>query len=126
MKRRVLTMMSLLLATTLAHAHAHLASSKPADKSRVAAPAAVELEFSEAVRVTALTLQQGSNAAKPLSPVPAKAATTVSVPLPKLDAGHYVVAWRVTSHDGHIMSGSISFNVDPAANKADAGSPPQH
>jgi hypothetical protein len=131
MTKRVLTGMSLLLATTLAHAHAHLAASTPADKSHVAAPAAVELKFSEAVRVTALTLQQGKNAAKPLAPLPTKAATTASVPLPKLDAGDYVVAWRAASDDGHIVSGSIAFNVDPGAPAAagktgDGSSQKQH
>jgi hypothetical protein len=130
MMKRTLTAMGLLLATTLAHAHAHLAASTPADKSRVAAPAAVELKFSEAVRVTALTLQQGKEAAKPLAPLPAKAATTVSVPLPKLAAGDYVLAWRAASDDGHVVSGSIAFNVDPAApaaaSKAGDGGQHQH
>jgi methionine-rich copper-binding protein CopC len=115
MTRRILMLLSLIGVAALAHGHAHLVESVPADKGRVAAPAAVALKFSEAVRMTALTLQHGKEAAKPLAPMPAKASTTLSVPLPKLAAGDYTVAWRVASDDGHIMSGKLGFTVDPAA-----------
>ena len=115
MIRRMLVMLSLLGAAAVAHAHAHLVESVPADKSRVAAPAAVQLKFNEAVKLTALTLQQGKEAAKPLAPLPARASATMSVPLPALAAGDYVVEWRVAGDDGHIMSGKLNFTVDPAA-----------
>lgn len=118
MARRILLLLSLIGAATVAHAHAHLLSSTPVDKSRVAAPAAVELKFSAAVRLTALTLQRGKESAKPLAPLPDKAGTSLSVPLPKLEAGDYVVEWRVASVDGHIMSGKVGFTVDPAAKPA--------
>ena len=115
MASRMLILLSLLGATAVAHAHAHLVESAPADKSRVAAPAAVELKFNEAVRLTALTLQHGKDAAKPLAPLPGKASATLTMPLPKLTAGDYVIAWRVAGDDGHIMSGKLAFTVDPAA-----------
>jgi len=124
MIRRMLIVLSLLGATAVAHAHAHLVESAPADKSRVAAPAAVELKFNEAVKLTALTLQHGKEAAKPLAPLPAKDSATLKVPLPTLAAGDYVVAWRVAGDDGHIMSGTLAFTVDPAA--ATAAKPSMH
>lgn len=108
--------LSLLLATAAtAQAHTHLESSAPADRSRVAAPAAIELQFSEAAKLTALSLQKGKEAAKPLQPLPADAAKKLSVPTPGLTAGDYVVNWRVVSNDGHVMSGKFAFTVDPAA-----------
>jgi methionine-rich copper-binding protein CopC len=122
MARKILMLMALLGAAAVAHAHAHLVASVPADKSRIAAPAAVELKFNEAVKLTALTVQHGKDAAKPLTPLPARASATLSVPLPKLDAGDYVVAWRVAGDDGHIMSGKLGFTVDPAAAPASAQS----
>jgi methionine-rich copper-binding protein CopC len=118
---------SMLLAATLAQAHTNLESSVPADNSKLAAPAAIELHFSEAARVTALTLQQGTAAAKPLKPLPAKAAQHVSVPVTGLTAGEYTVNWRVAGEDGHVMSGKFSFTVDvsaPAAAKPSIGKKP--
>lgn len=120
MANRMLTVLLLAGAATVAHAHAHLVESTPADKSRVPAPVAIELKFSQAVQVTALTVQRGKEAAKLLA-LPPKASASLSVPLPKLDAGEYVVAWRVASNDGHIMSGKFAFTVDPAARPAVAG-----
>ncbi|MEP7312904.1 MAG: copper resistance protein CopC [Pseudomonadota bacterium] len=120
MKRTLMTMGSILFATA-ALAHTHLQSSLPADKSKVAAPQAIELHFSEAARVTSLTLQQGTAAAKRLT-VPAKEAKDVSVPVSGLTAGDYKVTWRVAGEDGHVMSGSFGFTVDPAAPAASAKS----
>ena len=120
MARRLGILLSLVGIASVANAHAHLEGSSPADKSRVAAPAAVELKFSEAVKLTSMKVQHGKEAAKPLAPLPAKASATVSVPLPRLDAGDYVVEWRVASDDGHIMSGKLTFTVDPAAPPASA------
>ena len=118
MFRRILVLLSLIGAATVAHAHAHLLGSSPGDKTRVAPPAAVELKFNEAVKLTALTLQRGKDKAQALKPLPARANATLSVPLPALAAGEYVVEWRVAGDDGHIMSGKLAFTVDPAAEPA--------
>jgi methionine-rich copper-binding protein CopC len=123
MKIRAVIAASLLVVAVTAHAHTHLEGSTPADKSRVAAPKAIELHFSAAARLTALSLQQGSAAAKSLAPLPAKATKDVSIALPALGAGDYVVTWRVAGDDGHVMSGKFGFTVDPAAAPAAAKSP---
>lgn len=101
-----------------AQAHTHLESSLPSDKSKVKAPANVELHFSEAARVTAMSLQKGTEAAVALKPLPAKAMQHVSVPVPALSAGDYIVNWRVVGDDGHVMSGKFGFTVDPSAPEA--------
>ncbi|MEO8315321.1 MAG: copper resistance protein CopC [Pseudomonadota bacterium] len=113
MKRTIMSMGTVLFATT-ALAHTHLESSVPKDKSKVAAPQMIELHFSEAARVTSLTLKQGTAAAKKLA-VPTKQAKDVSVPVSGLTKGDYKVTWRVAGEDGHVMSGSFGFAVDPAA-----------
>lgn len=113
MKRILATIGSMVLATA-ASAHTHLESSVPADKSRVSAPSAIELRFSGAVRVTSLSLQQGTAAAKSLA-VPAGPSQRVSALVPALAPGNYKVNWRVVGDDGHVMSGSFVFTVDPAA-----------
>jgi len=125
MKRMLITAATMLWASaTLAHTHLHATS--PADKGRVTAPQAIELHFSEAARLTALTLQQGRGEAKPLA-VPAKAAKDLSVPVGTLAPGDYTVSWRVASDDGHVMSGSFAFTVVAAGAPATPVAPaPDH
>ena len=117
--KRILSTLGLMILATPAWAHAHLESSLPADKARVSAPSAIELRFSEAVRVTSLTLQQGTTAARKLA-APASTSNHVSVPVTGLTAGDYKVNWRASSADGHLVSGTFAFTVDPAAPAADA------
>lgn len=111
MKIRIVAL-SLLAAAATAQAHTQLEGSVPADKSHVKAPTAIELHFSAAAKLTALTLQKGTEAAQPIKPLPAKAAADISVPVPTLAPGDYVVNWRVASGDGHVMSGRFAFVVD--------------
>lgn len=118
MKLRLLTLSALMAVAAAAQAHTHLEASVPADKSRVQAPGAIELHFSEAARLTSLTLQKGKEAAQPLKPLPSKAAAKLSVPVEALSAGEYVVNWRVAGDDGHVMTGKFAFTVDPAAKPA--------
>lgn len=121
MRFRTVTLSLLMTAAAAtAQAHTHLEGSLPADKSRVKAPAAIELHFSEAAKLTALSLQKGKEAEQPIKPLPAKAAANVSVPVPALTPGDYVVSWRVAGDDGHVMSGKFGFTVDPAAPAAAA------
>jgi copper resistance protein C len=115
MKIRTLTLAMLMAVAAGAQAHTHLEGSVPADKSRVKTPAVIELHFSEAAKLTALTLQKGAEAAQPIKSLPAKAAADLSVPIPALAPGDYVVNWRVAGDDGHVMSGKFAFTVDPAA-----------
>lgn len=117
--KRILTTLGLMILATSASAHAHLEFSLPADKATVSAPSAIELRFSEAVRVTSLTLQQGTAAASKLA-APASSNKHVSVPVSGLTPGDYKVNWRAASADGHLVSGTFAFTVDPAAPAADA------
>jgi methionine-rich copper-binding protein CopC len=113
--RNVLLGAALLGCATLAHAHAHLRSSIPADASTVsAAPPRLELNFSEAALVTAASIQELGGTARKLAPLPTTAAARVSLALPALVPGTYVVSWRVLSADGHVMPGKIRFTIAPA------------
>jgi copper resistance protein C len=117
--------MVVLMFGAAAHAHTHLKASVPAEGSVVTtAPANLVLTFTGAARVTALTLQKEGGAEQKIEPLPAAAAKEVTVPVPKLTPGKYVVNWRVAGADGHAMSGKLHFTVDPAAKPA-AGKPQQ-
>ena len=97
-----------------ASAHAHLQKASPADGSVVTtSPSMIVLNFSEAARLTAASIQKGDGRRQSLKPLPAAAARQISVPLPQLTPGGYSVTWRVVSEDGHVMSGTLRFTLAP-------------
>jgi copper resistance protein C len=104
-------------AATAAQAHNVLVGTSPADGSTVkVVPAAVMLAFNEpALAVGAEIIVTG-----PGGPVQSGAAVlvnnTVSEHLqPGSPAGQYKVVWRVTSADGHPVSGTFSFTATSAS-----------
>jgi methionine-rich copper-binding protein CopC len=95
-----------------ADAHARLQKSSPADNSVItASPSNLVLNFSEAARLTALSIQKGEEPKQRLNPLPTTAAQQISVPLPPLTPGTYSVSWRLVSDDGHIMGGALHFTL---------------
>jgi methionine-rich copper-binding protein CopC len=111
-----------------ANAHAHLQKSNPADNSVITtSPSDLVLNFSEAARLTALSIQKDSEPAQKLKPLPTTAAQQITDPLPQLTSGTYSVSWRVVSEDGHVMAGALHFTL--AADRATdhpADHSPQH
>ncbi len=105
-----------------AQAHPELASSVPADKSQVSAPAKVELHFTENLVTKfsgarlVMTAMPGMSSHSPM-PVAAKVAagsdpkTMVITPAKPLGAGTYKVEWRAVSSDTHPRTGNYSFDV---------------
>ena len=120
----------LCLVANTAQAHSHLEGSTPKEGSTVSAsPANIELKFSEAVQITALSIQKGDEQQRPLSPLPAKPAAKISVVAPLLEPGNYTVSYRVVSDDNHIMSGALHFAVgsmDHTKMKMDSAAKPDH
>jgi methionine-rich copper-binding protein CopC len=103
---------ALLSLMAVAQAHTHLKASAPAEGSTVkGAPESITLTFSEAARLTALSIQKDGGDEQKITPLPAESASKVSVPAPKLAPGKYTVNWRVVSADSHVMSGKLHFTV---------------
>lgn len=95
-----------------ASAHTHLQQSNPADNSVItASPTHLVLSFSEAARLTALSIQKDNEPERKLQPPSTAAAQQISVPLPPLAPGAYSVSWHVLSDDGHVMSGTLHFTL---------------
>jgi methionine-rich copper-binding protein CopC len=114
MKRLILAALAAFTFVTEAQAHAHLAGSVPANESVVtASPPSIQLRFSHAVRLTALTVESADGERQALEGLPAEAAESLAVVAPKLAPGKYVVSWRALSKDNHVMSGKFSFTLDP-------------
>lgn len=77
----------------VARSHAHLQKSVPANGSVVSSsPAGVVLKFSEAARLTAAWIQKSDGAREKLGSLPEKPASEVTVPLPALAPGRYVLS----------------------------------
>jgi len=124
----LLSGLALVMFAVIASAHAHLQKSSPADGSVITTtPSKLLLSFSEAARLTALSIQKGNEPRQSLKPLPSTAAPQISVPLPQLTPGTYSVNWRVVSDDGHMMSGTLHFTLAPdhATDRA-ADHPTQH
>lgn len=115
LRTAAITLMACLMVET-AQAHAHLEKSTPADGSTLsAAPTAVEMTFSEAARLTALSIQKEAEPAQAIKALPATVDRTLRVALPTLAAGSYTLTWRALSQDGHITSGTLHFSIAASA-----------
>ena len=111
-----------LLLSGLAQAHPKLLSSTPAEGAEGAAPAKIELHFSENLMTKfsgaklMMTAMPGMAAHSPM-PMPAKVSgsddpkTMVIVPNGPLTAGTYQVQWRAVSSDTHPITGNVTFKV---------------
>lgn len=108
----LLSGLALLVFGVTANAHAHLQKSSPADNSVItASPADLVLNFSQAARLTALSMRKDGEPKRDLKPLPTTAAQQISVPLPPLTPGTYSVSWRLVSDDGHVMGGALHFTL---------------
>ena len=95
-----------------AFAHASLLKSTPGDGDLLKqAPQSIELLFNEPVEITAATLVDPQGLIGKLRPA-AGAGPRVVIPLPgALGQGTHLLSWRVTSEDGHSVSGSVVFSI---------------
>jgi len=108
-----------------ANAHAHLRQSSPAEGAvLVAPPDKVTLTLSEPARLTAAWIQRGSEPRQKLT-APSQAASEVTLPLPPLGKGSYVVGWRALSDDGHVTSGTLHFTLAIPAGPDSHAMPPK-
>ncbi|GAB3349430.1 copper resistance protein CopC [Modestobacter lapidis] len=115
-----------------ASAHDRLAETTPADGGTVGTPPAqVILQFSRPpLPLGAQVLVSGPGGTQVSAGAAELRGTSVVQPLlDGLPAGSYTVGWRVTSADGHPLSGTAGFIVDGAGTPAtgpvagDAGAP---
>jgi len=109
---KILGGLLLSLAATAVLAHAHLKKAVPANGGVLSTtPGSVVLTFSEPARLTACWLQQGDGPKQKVTGLATTPAQEISVPVPQLQAGSYVLSWRVVGDDGHVLPGEIHFSV---------------
>lgn len=114
-----------LLGGSPASAHAQLVRSSPADGATLAAvPPEVALTFNEAINPDFVTVKVSSDSGEAGRGEPEVDGDTVYQPLdPTIEQGEYTVAYKVTSADGHPVSGTISFTYSSSGGESDAGAP---
>lgn len=111
--------LSLALVAGPVSAHGELVRSEPAaNASLTSSPAELRLEFTEALdlpNVTVELLDPGQQTVSDVGrPTLDDGGRLLSVALPELAPGVYVVRYQVLSTvDGHVTSGSFAFQIDP-------------
>lgn len=122
MRKTIITALASLFAVagaTAAFAHAELQTSVPAADATVKeAPKTVEIDFSEELnpKLSKIAVQDsmGMTMDKGDSHVSDSDAKHMSVDLQPLAAGTYKVLWTsVAADDGHKLTGSYTFTVQP-------------
>ena len=122
----VVTAAALVLGSAPAMAHAELESSDPVENASVAkAPSSVSLTFSEEVAPNLATISVTGPGGTRYEAGPATGAgPTLRVPLRPLGpAGGYTISYRVTSEDGHTVTGIVPFTLTTPGPGAAAGAP---
>lgn len=99
-----------------AFAHTGLKTATPAADAIVSVPPAkIDLVFTEPVKLVKLELL-GEGHEMPTNFEPnAAAVATFSFETPGMHPGKFTVNWAVIGADGHPVSNTYSFTVDPAA-----------
>jgi methionine-rich copper-binding protein CopC len=108
----LLLTLAALAPTFEAAAHTTLESSTPPTGARVEqSPPVIEMKFHHPVNLTSVVLIDASKAERKLEFTPHSAATAFQLPTPQLAAGHNEIKWKGLSQDGHVVTGSLTYEV---------------
>ena len=119
----LIVLLTALVQSSAAFAHAALVRAEPADGALVAEPpASLRLIFNEPV--TPLVMRLIAPDGTVATVAAASENTTVTVKPPALRRGTHVLSWRVISADGHPVGGSLVFSVGEASAQPVAGALP--
>ena len=104
---------------TPAFAHAGLEGSTPAASSVLeTSPPLISLDFDEDIDVPLTSIELFDAASTPIAlgaPTQGADGSIVQASVPALGDGTYAVVWRVTSADGHVVTGAFSFQIGTGA-----------
>ena len=107
-----------------AQAHARFLASDPANGAKLtAAPASIKLTFNEDVLPGSAKLRvDGPAGAAAVGAIVIRTTTVAAAMPPDLGSGTYTVTWRVTSADGHPISGAFRYTLTLPATATTASS----
>jgi copper transport protein len=109
-----------------AAAHASLVDAVPADGAALErSPSEVVLRFDEPVVPLAIRLGTDRDEGREVRPAPGDDASVVRVPIATpLREGRWVMGYRVTSADSHVVAGAIAFAIGANADSTSAAATP--
>ncbi len=100
----------------LSHGHTALKESTPGDGVTItAAPGHIDLVFNGPVRLVKLDLKAPDHEMPTTFAVQADAIATYRVETPNMHPGQFTVEWAAIGADGHTVTNTFSFTVDPNA-----------
>jgi methionine-rich copper-binding protein CopC len=113
--RNAIATAALVLAAAPAFAHARPKTMNPAPDSTVASPPTISVTFTEAIEPKfsslVVTDEKGKTFNKEASQIAPGDPTTLTLALPPLPPGVYVVHWANVATDGHRSQGDYKFTV---------------
>jgi copper resistance protein C len=106
----------------LAQAHTALKESTPGDEATVkASPGHIELVFNGPVKLVKLELMGVGHEMPTSFEAQADAMATYRLETPGMHPGEFTVNWAAIGADGHTVTNSFSFLVDPNASEDHGG-----
>ncbi len=93
-------------------AHTKLTDSLPRSGAVLErSPPAIEFHFEHAVSLTSVVLVEAGKAERALAFTPIGSAATFRIEDPRLGPGHNEIRWKALGGDGHIVSGTLVYEV---------------
>jgi methionine-rich copper-binding protein CopC len=117
---------SLLLAVLMAvgpafqaAAHSTVQSSTPPSGATLEqSPPLIEIKFHAAISLTSVVVVDASKVERKLEFSPHGSATVFQLANPQLATGHNEVRWKGLSKDGHVVNGTLVYEIKPKEAKA--------
>ncbi|HEY7643161.1 MAG TPA: copper resistance CopC family protein [Steroidobacteraceae bacterium] len=102
-----------------AAAHTTLESSSPPSGATLdQSPPVIEMKFHHPVSLTSVVVVDAGKTERKLEFAPHASAAEFKVSNPQLAAGHNEIKWKALSQDGHVVSGSLTYEVGAKEPKA--------
>jgi copper resistance protein C len=116
--KQIVTSLLLGLLVTQAIAHTTVTTTSPKNGSTLEqAPPSIQISFRDPVRLTSIVAVESGKPERKLEFTPMDSAAKFTVTHPNLGSGRIEIQWKALSRDGHVLSGSFLFTIEPAVAK---------
>jgi methionine-rich copper-binding protein CopC len=106
-------------ATFGAGAHTTLESSSPPSGAKLEqSPAVIEMKFHHPINLTSVVVVDSSKAERKVEFTPHASAAVFQLTNPHLNPGKNELTWKGLSKDGHVVTGSLVFEIEPKGPQA--------
>jgi methionine-rich copper-binding protein CopC len=100
-------------------AHTTLESSSPPSGATLEqSPPLIEMKFRHPINLTSVVVVDAGNGERKLEFTPHASAAVFKLTNPQLAPGRNELAWKGLSSDGHVVTGSLVFEIKPKDAKA--------